>query len=426
MLDDDIDPSQQLELMAGLPTVFVMPSLATAHTEETLRRGFGVVTRPVQASDLLWELQVAHEKWRASEALRNRPALNRATLRAVRDAVITVDDNELVLFVNEAAEAMTGLSLQEAVGQHRADVVPLFDGVDHGGVVELSSIEDDSTRVYALHGAGGARRDVRVSVARVVDPTEGALRVLVIRDVTEERRLQNQVIMMDRLASIGTMTAGVAHELNNPLSFVVSNVDFAIEQLRAQPDLGDRLADVIAALEDAQFGGQRVASVVQNMRVLSRADDGSGRSVMCLAPAVDSAIRLSRHLMATGAEMRSTIDSGLRVIGSEGGLVQVFVNLLANAAHATAAQGDAARIEVLAEQRDTDVTVLVRDNGTGMPPEVAERIFDPFFTTKDSGQGTGLGLSIVHTLLTRMGAQIAVESAVGRGTTFVVRLRRPV
>ncbi|MBI1946122.1 MAG: PAS domain-containing protein [Deltaproteobacteria bacterium] len=440
----DALPDQALDTLSRVPTVFVVPEASTGevwgHTPELMRHGYGLLTEPVRQADLLWEIEVAKEKWRTSENLRDRSALNRVTLRAIRDAVLTIDKNEAVLFMNQAAEDMTGVPLQEALGQHFGDVASLFavGEATRAHLVDLAQLRepaiDSGDGSFVLRRADGGERHVRASLSPIeVQPGPGASAaaspaatsgfVLVLRDVTEERRLQNQVILMDRLASVGTLAAGIAHEINNPLACVVSNVEFAAERAAAAEQLTTDarvrgvLADLKAALADAAFGAERAAKVVQNMRALAGTGGGTV-DVIDVSAAVASAVRLTAHELPAGAEVATELAPGLCAEGDQGSLIQVLVNLLVNASHAVAARGAQARVSVAVREAEEQVLVTVTDNGTGMAPEIAARIFDPFFTTKPPGKGTGLGLAIAHTLITRMHGRVEVHSTLDVGTTF--------
>ncbi|MFN7131054.1 MAG: ATP-binding protein, partial [Myxococcales bacterium] len=211
-------------------------------------------------------------------------------------------------------------------------------------------------------------------------------------------------------------------EINNPLAYVLANIGFAVRELK-QPPEPDALAETVAALEEAQKGAERVRGIVRDLKTLSRVDGESARPVDLL-PVLESAINMALNEIRHRARLTRTLQPVPRVLGDEGRLAQVFLNLLVNAAQAIT-EGDCDRNTVHVETRlgpGGEVVVEVRDTGRGIPPEVRERIFDPFFTTKPVGEGTGLGLSICHGIVTAMGGRIDIESEVGKGTVCRVVL----
>lgn len=251
---------------------------------------------------------------------------------------------------------------------------------------------------------------------------EGKPSVLTMgRDVTERRMLQARLVQADRLAALGTMAAGVAHEINNPLAYLMLNLDWIARKLSAgvnDPSSVEALAEM---LNEARRGAQRVATIVRELRSFSRAD-GETKGAIDLGAVVRSAVKISGHEIRPRARLTIALESAPLVHANEGRLEQVVLNLLLNAAQAlppgrTATNEIRVVVRVDAEGR---AVLEVSDNGDGIAPEVLSRIFDPFFTTKPPGVGTGLGLSICHGIVTSLGGQITVHSMPSEGTTFRV------
>ncbi|MBE2254480.1 MAG: PAS domain-containing protein [Myxococcus sp.] len=246
-------------------------------------------------------------------------------------------------------------------------------------------------------------------------------------DVSGQHLLQARLALTERLASVGTLAAGVAHEINNPLAWITSNLQFAVEELtrlrRETSLLG--LDEVTEALSDARVGADRVSTIVRDLKVFSRAPDEQ-TGLVDVRRVIESAITMARNEIRHRAQLERRLDDVPLVKGNEGKLSQVFLNLLINAAHAVP-DGDVSNHSIVVStgvDKDGNAVVQVRDTGQGISPEVLPQIFDPFFTTKPVGQGTGLGLSICHSIVTSLGGSIQVESALGRGTTFKVTLPR--
>lgn len=240
-----------------------------------------------------------------------------------------------------------------------------------------------------------------------------------------ERDLERQLIFADRMASVGTLAAGVAHEINNPLAYVSANLALILEALDGttadlEPRLGAELRELAT---EAQGGGERIRRIVRSLGVFSRAEEES-RTVVELSPLVAQSIAMTANEIRHRGRLVTHFGPTPRVEADESRLGQVFVNLLLNAAQAIPeGDGVAHEIHVTTSTDDEGHAVIeVQDSGVGIPPELLERVFDPFFTTKPVGQGTGLGLSICHTIVAALGGTIAVTSAPGHGATFRVVL----
>jgi nitrogen-specific signal transduction histidine kinase/CheY-like chemotaxis protein len=250
------------------------------------------------------------------------------------------------------------------------------------------------------------------------------------RDVTERKRLRTKLLVSDRMASLGTLAAGIAHEINNPLAYVTGNLEVIAETLeearRAPAD--QTLDDINAAVIDARDGAERVRKIVLGLRAFTRSDEDHLVPVE-LAGVLEAAIRMTGNEVRHRAELIRELAATPPVLGDDGRLTQVFINLLVNAAHAIPeghSADHAITVRSLTDDRGQAV-IEIEDTGTGMTPEVQARVFDPFFTTKDVGMGTGLGLSICHGIVDALGGQISIESppARSRRTGTLVRVVLP-
>jgi PAS domain S-box-containing protein len=253
-------------------------------------------------------------------------------------------------------------------------------------------------------------------------------------DVTERRRMLERLHLADRMASVGTLAAGVAHEINNPLAYVLANLGFALEEL-ARPDQAPAgpaappvspppaLARCREALQEAEVGATRVRDIVRALKVFSRADEEALGRVDVLR-ALKSALQFADPEIRHRARLVRRLGPVPPITGNETRLTQVFVNLLVNAAQAIP-EGNVEQNEIRVETRVAaggNIVIEVQDSGCGMSPEVKKRIFDPFFTTKPVGEGTGLGLAICHGIVTSLGGEMEVESEAGKGALFRVSL----
>jgi signal transduction histidine kinase len=265
---------------------------------------------------------------------------------------------------------------------------------------------------------------------------------------------QAQVIHTTKLASLGQMIAGVAHEMNTPIGFVKSNVEVVrelmgeyrelltkvdkgfgmllaadlarpgaaeavrkgMEKLRGALAADERLKDSDELLKDSVDGLVQIANLVKNLKGFARVDQ-DGMDLMDVNESVESALVIAAHQLRDRIEVRRELGSIPRIRGVASQINQVLLNLITNAAQA---MGDAGTLSVMTRRSGDQIEVDVTDSGPGIPDDVLPKIFDPFFTTKPVGEGTGLGLSIVHKIVQSHGGAIKVRTAAGKGTTFTV------
>jgi PAS domain S-box-containing protein len=247
--------------------------------------------------------------------------------------------------------------------------------------------------------------------------------VTVFRDVTERHELQARLARADRLTALGTLSGGVAHEINNPLASVLSNLQLSQDQLREGRTLEATLqADLRAQLADAEIAAGRISKIVSDLGAFSH-DEASNSLVADLQRAIEASLQMAKGYLGTGSSVATSFAATGLVRGNEGKLAQVFLNLLMNAAHSFPA-GRAGNQIAITTRREPDGRVVaeVRDNGSGISPEHLPRIFEPFFTTRPPGQGTGLGLSTCHGILKAVGGDIVAQSEHGKGSVFRVAL----
>lgn len=221
---------------------------------------------------------------------------------------------------------------------------------------------------------------------------------------------QSQLIQAEKLATIGTLAGGVAHEINNPLAAILTN---------AQMLLADNMSlEAKESLELIEEAAERCRVIVQKLMKYSRKSPGEDiRDGINLSDVVETTLSLLKYQLEqenVEVEMDLKIKSNIQANANE--LSQVFTNLIVNARDAVVSKSNGRKIVIQGEENDSKVVVHVEDNGSGIPPEVIPKIFDPFFTTKDVGKGTGLGLSIVHGIIQKHGGKIEVKSKVGTGT----------
>jgi PAS domain S-box-containing protein len=249
--------------------------------------------------------------------------------------------------------------------------------------------------------------------------------VVIERDVTLKRQTEAQLIVSDRMASVGTLAAGVAHEINNPLASVITNLDLAAR------DAGELLqhvgfsSELAEELSDAREGAERVRRIVKDLKIFSRVDEDE-RGAVDVEHVLESTVRMAWNEIRHRARLVKDYRKVPLVEANESRLGQVFLNLLVNAAQAID-EGNATHHEIRVRTylgAQGHVVVSVSDTGSGIPEHLRARLFTPFVTTKPRGVGTGLGLSICHRIVTSLGGRIEVDSEPGKGTEFRVMLPR--
>jgi signal transduction histidine kinase len=298
---------------------------------------------------------------------------------------------------------------------------------------ELGSLHDQKVRSVLRTGVGEeyeymldvprGRRVFAASNAAVpsADGT-GRSAIFWIRDVTDQVEMRTKLLQAERLASVGMLAAGVAHEINNPLGYMMLNLDHlrsALQSLgRDFPNLA--LEGLASSVEMVSQGAERVRKIVGDLRIFSRADDAPGP--VELQSALELAVDMTRPQVESRAIIVKEFGEAPVVMANPGRLSQVFVNLIVNAAQAIA-PGDTERNEIRLVTRTDErgrAVVEVHDTGIGIARDLRDRIFDPFFTTKENG--TGLGLSICHRIIGSLGGEIRLVSGEPRGTVFRVLL----
>jgi len=340
------------------------------------------------------------------------------------------------VFVNAALVTALGYDRpEELLGRSIIDIVHPD---DRELAIERMKAIYSTHRPNPLQEHRFVRRDGSVTIAEVagvaLDWEDGTAVVTFARDITERKRMQTQLLLADRMAALGTLCAGVAHEINNPLAYVICNIDIlarelpaiALELTRHERDpglaaLALRIDDLAKLAAMAKEGTEPIRRIVGDLRTLAHVDDR--RAPVDVRWVLDAAINLTRYETSRRARLEQDYGDVPLVEVNAPRLEQVFVNLLINAAQAIpSGDPEANCIRIRTHGDEDQALVEISDTGVGLSREQASRVFDPFFTTKPPGEGMGLGLAICHGIVTDMGGGIAVDSEPGHGATFRVRL----
>jgi two-component system, cell cycle sensor histidine kinase and response regulator CckA len=353
-------------------------------------------------------------------------------------AMVSDADNHLVA-VNPAFASMHGYSVDELVGCELRMVCP---PLSHTQLVEdIQRLHDKGHHLFeGSHIRKDGSQFPCLTEATAFRDSDGKLTTSAynFQDVSEQTQLKARLAVADRLAALGTMSAGIAHEINNPLTYNLSSLSHVqtelpalIEDIRqivgadnpAWAGIQQRSESLLVALKEAQEGAERIERIVASMKTFARPVDHDFQ-VADLTPMLEAAMRICHERISQRAKLVHEFRKTPHVNCNDGQLGQVFVNLLMNAAQAIEpALPEQNEVRVLL---DTDLEghalIEISDTGCGIAPEVMKEIYDPFFTTKPVGVGTGLGLSISQSIIAAHGGQITVESVLGKGTVFRIRL----
>jgi PAS domain S-box-containing protein len=359
-----------------------------------------------------------------AEAAERKAADQAAVLEAVvssaPDYVIQLDREGVIRFINRVDPPqrhadIVGLNWFDLVApDQRGKARVAFDLALAGtpSEFEIQAMRADAGALSWFQGRfGPIRRDGTITGV-----------VMIARDITDKKQTEMQLMLADRMASVGTLAAGVAHEINNPLAAVIANLDMALQDVI---DLDERVElppDLLEELRDARLSADRVREIVRDLKMFSRTQEERYGAVN-VEKVLESTLRMAWNEVRHRAKVVKDYGGVPRVTANESRLGQVLLNLIVNAVQAIP-EGNYLNNEIRVRTYvdGENVVISIRDTGTGIPPEVQRRLFTPFFTTKPVGVGTGLGLAISHRIVTAMNGTITFDSELGKGTEFRIAL----
>ncbi len=433
--EDGIATGAILRKRFDVPVVYLTASAdqaTVARAKQT--EPFACLLDPFTTNELRCAVEMALYKHEMDRELRARERQLTATMRAMSDGVIATDDAGQVTYMNLVGEELTGWVAADARGRHVDEVLRLVNEASRDpipnrvpdGLREAHSVQLDGMLVRD----GADDRFVSNRISPILgDDGAASGAVMVFRDMSQHRKLQRQLEMADRLATVGTMAAGVAHEVNNPLAYVLVSIQWALQCVRkrrgqtAEGAASGWMDGVVTALTDAETGASRVAKIVRDLNAFTRIDTEPKEPVH-LTELIEWSLDVAGAELRPRARVIRRFGNTPLVVASPVRLGQVFVNLLVNAAQALEVSRFDTNEIVVSTRTDGQgcAVVEIRDNGCGMTREVMERAFEPFFTTKPAGEGTGLGLSICHGITESLGGNIVFASERGKGTLARVSL----
>lgn len=346
-------------------------------------------------------------------------ALLEAVMQSAPDYVIHLDRDGLIRFINRIEPPQTtsevlGVNWFDLVAaDQRAKARAAFEVALTGGAseFEIQTLGTMGTPRWFQGRIGPIRRDGAITGC-----------VIVARDITDKKQTEMQLMLADRMASVGTLAAGVAHEINNPLAAVIANLDMALQDVIALEERVVLPSDLLDELRDARLSADRVREIVRDLKLFSRTQE-ERQGAVNVEKVLESTLRMAWNEVRHRAKVVKEYGNVPRVTANESRLGQVLLNLIVNAVQAIP-EGNFLnnQIRIKTYTEGDNVVIGIRDTGSGIPPEVQRRLFTPFFTTKPVGVGTGLGLAISHRIVTAMNGTITFESEVGKGTEFRITL----
>lgn len=346
--------------------------------------------------------------------------------------ISAVDANGVVVIYNKAFEQFTGYSKEEVLGKSLFDLFRIE--LDPERVRKFAdyirSSEPLKNFVFRFKRKTGENIKGAFNIS-VQKDTHGKVQryIFVGYDITDRENLEKQLVHSAKMATLGQMAAGVAHELSNPLTYISSFAQLILrdweKRMKSAEEKGEiaPLKDIdIERVKNILKGADRIEHLLSNLLSFSR-KDSERREKLDINLVIEQALSFSEYELSRGkVKIVKKFTQGLPpVLGVAGNLQQVLINLLSNASKALNSVGGG-EIIITSSSTDGEVLIEVSDNGPGIPPKILDNIFEPFFTTQPRGKGTGLGLSIAQSIVHNHGGEITVKSEVGKGTTFTVKL----
>lgn len=395
--------------------------------EVKLRRKDGAAAVFLDSSRAVWDtsgniiryqgtLVDITERRKMERQLEQQDEFRSRLLESFPDLILVVDLAERYTFASSRARDLLGYQPQEMVGKkisevedHSPEMAALYHTV-------VSGKQAFASAEYGARHRDGSWRTMRAAGSQLVD-SDGKISAVIIsvRDITVERKLEQQIVQSERLAAMGAMIGGVAHELNNPLTSIMG-----VSELLQDTETNETSRKQLAMLQQQ---ARRAAEIVQNLTYFSR-PPAPGKSRINLAEVLERTLNLHAYsLRKNNITVDFLKETGVPyALGDPHQLMQVFLNLILNAEHAIREARDKGTLRIRLGKGDGTVSVSFHDDGPGIPKEILASIFDPFYTTKRPGRGTGLGLSICKSVLKEHSGTVEAANAPDGGAVFTVTL----
>jgi two-component system cell cycle sensor histidine kinase/response regulator CckA len=442
MLDgllDGIETAKSIYNQYDIPIVFL-----TAYSDdETLERAkrsspYGYLIKPLEEREIYTTIEIALYKHTIEKRLKERERWLSTTLKSIGDAVMTTDEHGIITFMNQTAEALTGWKLEEAKGSNSKDIFTCRHENQHKAlenpiktVLEKRSAIELSNSSYFISKKKRAI-PIHYNASPILDD-HGILKgvVLVFRDVTERKELEEQLRQSQKLEAIGTLAGGVAHDFNNIMTSIQLGIDLSLMDM--DPD-NPAFSEIKKNMQDIHHSAAQAADLARQLLMFSRKHPMNPK-LISINTLIQQSISMFNRLIGEDIKIDTVLEPNLwNALADQGTIEQVILNLVVNARDAMPSGGvltittenshvnEEASKTIINAQPGKYVCFSVEDTGSGMDEETIDHIFEPFFSTKGPDKGTGLGLSVVYGIVKQHQGWIHVESALGEGTKFEVYL----
>jgi len=443
MMYRDYASKYEIDMYAELMECIKSGEIKTFPGRKYRDKFISIKISPFSHGAILTSLDITASK-KAENALRESEQNYRELADSIGDIFFAMDNNLRYTYWNKASEELTGISFKEAIGKSIFDIFP--DNEDTRRVVsvykEVLNKQKSKSFVneYKLKG--------KTNFFEIIAyPSRKGISVFV-KDITEKKNMEQMLIQSEKMASIGTLAAGVAHEINNPMGYISSNlrmllkyyeknknfytdIQKLIEEQIKDKDIVDRFLElkkdanidkIVADMKDATVesieGAEKIIKIVSDLREFAR-EEKPKIEITDINRGIENTLNIIWNELKYKAEVIKEFGDIPEIECDIQRLEQVFMNILLNAAQAIEEKGT---IEIKTFGSDNSVVIQISDTGKGMSKEEINKIFDAFYTTKAPDKGTGLGLSISYRIIQEHNGKIEVESEVGEGTTFTIKL----
>jgi len=431
-----IEAAQEIRERFGIPVVYL-----TAYADEkTLTRAkvtepLGYILKPFGEGELHSSIEIALYKHEVEKKLKESEERYRELVQNANSIILRRDPKGRITFFNEFAQKFFGYTEDEILGKNVVGtIVPETETTGRNLVAMIQDIVLHPERYSANENENMRRNGERVWVAwtnkAIRDKDGNIVEMLCIgNNITEQRRLQAQLIHSQKMEAIGTLAGGIAHDFNNILSLIIGYTELARDEVPEGSQLWEDLREVYQA-------GKRARDLVKHILTFSRQSEQEQKPIH-IQPIVEEALKLLRPSLPTTIEIRKHLTATGMVLSDPTQIEQVIMNLCTNAYHAMRDRGGVLEVSLADVELDSDFTArhldthigpyirfTVSDTGHGIEKKDIDRIFEPYYTTKEKTGGTGMGLSVVHGMVKSYSGAITVYSEPGKGTTFNVFLPR--
>jgi PAS domain S-box-containing protein len=374
-------------------------------------QGFAITLKDIsELSDIRERMNAANQRYRS-------------LMEHVSCGICMLDVNGIILDLNQRMADIYGAVKKDVIGKYYLQYISPS---DQAKSIERFKKINEFNDIYASEALitqpGGKVVEVEYSSICVNYENQKTI-ISVVNDVTERNKMRSQAILNGRLATIGTLSAGIIHEINNPLAWVNSNLNYLKRSLQNSLLPEDHRSKLAEVIDETLSGTDKMTEIIKDLKRFTRLDSAEGKTKISIVDALASAVKMAYPQFKNVATITTCYPEKIPdILAHFNKLHQVFLNLIVNAAQAFPEESEKNVISITAKAENNHIRIEFTDNGKGIAEDNLNKIFEPFFTTKPVGVGSGLGLSICRDIINQHGGEIDVVSELGKGTTFTVLL----